>query len=148
MLRIPEGTELVIRFEDALSSKTSVQGDRFSISLADDVTLSDGFVIPAGYRGVGEVTNAAKSGMLGRGGELNVRFDYIKIGETKLRLRGSQGREGQGALGATIVLTVLFGPLGLLMKGKNIEVPRGQTVTAFVDADVLVPLPLMATPAG
>ena len=46
--RIVEGTEFPIRFEDSLSSKTNTEGDRFTISLADDVKLSDGTVIPAG----------------------------------------------------------------------------------------------------
>lgn len=147
-LLIPEGTQVSIRFDDDLSSKTATQGDRFSISLQDSIVLSDGFTIPAGYRGVGEVTNAQRSGMMGKGGELNVRFEYITIGNTRVRLRGSQGREGQGAMGATIALTVLFGPLGLLMKGKNIEIKRGQVITAYTDQPVSVPLPLAAPPAG
>ena len=36
-VRAPEGTELLIRFDDKLSSGTSSEGDQFSISLDDDV---------------------------------------------------------------------------------------------------------------
>src|SRR5689334_20661004 len=74
-VQVPEGTELSIRFDDNLSSETSHEGDRFSISLAEDVTLANGVVLPAGLRGAGEITHAKKKGMMGKPGELNVRFD-------------------------------------------------------------------------
>lgn len=75
-IKIPEGTELRIRFNDALSSATNKDGDEFSIELDDDVTLSDGTNIRAGYCGKGEITGAEKKRMLGKAGELNMRLDY------------------------------------------------------------------------
>ena len=45
-----------------------------------------------------------------------------------------------------MALTVLFGPLGLLKRGKDIEVQKGQEMTAFVDQDVDLVLPLAAAP--
>ncbi len=147
-IRIVEGTEVPIRFDELVSSKTNTEGDRFSISIADEIKLSDGTVIPAGYRGVGEVTSAEKRGMMGKAGTLNVRFDYVKIGESRLRLRGSKGKEGDSKVGSTIVLTILFGPLGLLKKGKDVEVKQGQEMTAFADEDLQIEAPLPPPPPG
>ena len=147
-VHVPEGTEFPIRFEDALSSKTSSEGDRFTISLADDVKLPDGTVLPAGYRGVGEVTGAEKNGMLGKAGSLNVRFDYIKIGDVRVRVRGNKGKEGNGAVGSVVVLTVLFGPLGLIKKGHNVEIKAGQQMVAYVDEDAQLPTPIAPPPKG
>jgi hypothetical protein len=62
-------------------------------------------------------------------------------------VRANRTSEGQGALGSTIALTVLFGPLGLLKRGKDIDIPRGQEITAFVDAPISIPLPIAAAPA-
>ncbi len=49
-------------------------------------------------------------------------------------------------MGATVALTILFGPLGLLKRRQDIEITPGQTITAFVDQDVTLPLPIPAPP--
>ena len=143
---VPEGTDFPIRFEDALSSKTNTEGDRFTITLADQVKLPDGTIIPAGYKGVGEVTDAEKNGMLGKAGTLNVRLDYIKIGDIRVMLRGSRGKEGKGSVASVVALTILFGPLGLIAKGHNVVVKKGQEMTVFVDQDTDLPTPLALPP--
>jgi hypothetical protein len=145
-VKIPEGAEVLIRFDDKLSSASNTEGDQFSISLDDDITLSDGTVIKSGYRGKGEVTAAQKKGYMGKAGELNVRLNYIRVGETRVRLRASKSGEGKGAMGATIALTVLFGPLGLLKRGHDIEIKQGQTITAYVDQDAEIETPVAPPP--
>lgn len=145
-VKIPEGTEFIIRFEDKLSSGSNTEGDQFSISLDEGVKLADGTVIPDGYRGRGEVVAAKKKGFMGQAGELNIRLSYIRIGDTRVRLRASKAGEGKGAMGATIALTVLFGPLGLLKRGHDIEIKQGQTLTAYADQDADLTLPLAPPP--
>ncbi|KQV62750.1 hypothetical protein ASC70_23505 [Caulobacter sp. Root343] len=147
-VQVPEGTEMSIRVDDSLSSETSHEGDRFSISLAEDVTLADGTILPAGLRGAGEVTHAKKRGMMGKPGELNVRFDYLKAGPSRIRLRGQKGAEGSARYGTTITLTVLFGPLGLIKHGKDVEIKAGQRLTAFADQDATVATPIAAPGAA
>lgn len=144
--KVPEGTEMLIRFNDQLSSGSNSQGDQFSITLDEDVTLPDGTLIKRGYRGKGEVTDAKKKGYMGKAGEMNIRLNYLKVGDARIRLRANKGGEGQGAMGATIALTVLFGPLGLLKRGHDIEIKAGQTITAFVDEDTSVEIPLAPPP--
>jgi hypothetical protein len=145
-LKIPEGTEMIIRFEDKLSSGSNTEGDSFSISLDDSVKLSDGTVLKPGYRGRGEVISAKKKGFMGQAGELNVRLNYIRVGDSRIRLRASKGGEGRGAMGATVALTVLFGPLGLLKRGHDIEIKQGQQLTAYVDQDAEIDLPVAPPP--
>jgi len=146
MVKVPEGTEMEIQFDEKLSSATASSGDRFVISLRENVKLADGTIIPAGYRGRGEVISAQKRGFVGKAGELNVRLDYIRVGETRLKLRASKAAEGKGSLGAAVALTVLFGPLGLLARGANIEIPRGQLMTVYADTDAELALPLPPPP--
>jgi hypothetical protein len=145
VLQLEEGAEVRIRFEEALTSATAAAGDQFVISLADDVEGVGG-TLSEGYRGRGEVVSARKRGFMGKAGELNVRVDYIKVGDKKIKLRANKAGEGQGALGATVALTVLFGPVGLLMRGKDLEINRGQTITAYLDESVELPTPLPAAP--
>lgn len=146
-VKVPEGTEMLVRFNDALSSGKSTEGDQFSITLDEDVKLPDGSVIKRGYRGKGEVTQAKKKGMMGQAGEMNIRLDYLKVGDTRIHLRANKGGEGEGAMGATVALTLLFGPLGLLKHGHDVEIKRGQTLTAYVDQDCTVDAPFSPPPA-
>jgi hypothetical protein len=145
-VRLPEGTELRFVLDEPLSSATSVEGDEFSITTSDPVILAGGVVIPAGFHGRGEVTAVEKKGMMGKAGELSVRLDYVKLGDTKVRLRSVQTREGKSNQTSAIVLTLLVTPLFLLMHGKDATIPKGQSIIAFVDDDADVPLPVTPPP--
>jgi hypothetical protein len=147
-VHVPEGAEVRVRFDDALSSATAATGDTFSVTTDEAIRLADGTVIPAGYHGKGEVTDAEKKGMMGKPGDLKVRLTYVSVGGVRMHLRASQGEEGKDSVTATIVLTVLFGPLGLIKHGHDVTIPKGQTLIAYVDEDTVLPLPIAAPPAG
>lgn len=141
-LVLQEGTEVDLKFAQDLSSKTAEEGDPVELTLAQDVKVGDVVVARAGCAAVGEVTHAKKAGMLGKGGELNIRLDYLKVGDTRVMLRGSKGREGNDSTGAAVALTVLFGPIGLIKHGKNIDIKQGTPLRAYVDSDTpLLPAP-------
>lgn len=147
-IELPEGTEMRIRFNEKLSSATAAARDRFTVTLDEPIQLNGGLVIAEGYRGSGEVTVADKKGFMGKAGQLNVRLDYLRIGDTRVRLRASKGQEGKGAVGATIALTVLFGPLGLLKRGHDIEIQPGQSLVAYVDSPTTLTTPLAPPPVN
>lgn len=137
--KLTEGTEVELKFVDALSSKTSNEGDPVNLQLSEDLKVNGVVVAKAGAKAVGSITHAKKAGMLGKAGELNMRIEHFKTGDNRVRLRGSKGKEGEGKEGTMIVLTVLFGPLGLIKKGKNVEIKEGTAIKAFVDEDILLP---------
>jgi len=137
MLR--EGEEVNLQFADDLSSKTSSEGDPVTLTLSDDLKIGDVVIAKAGSRAFGEVTKAEKAGMMGKAGQLNIRLDYLKVGDEKVRLRGTKGKEGKDGTTGTVVLTVLFGPLGLIHHGSNIEIKKGQAIKAYVADDVPLP---------
>jgi hypothetical protein len=136
MLR--DGTDVNLKFAQDLSSKTSSEGDPVTLTLVDDLKVGDVVVAKAGSKAIGEVTKAEKSGMMGKAGELNIRLDYLKAGDVKIKLRGTKGKEGESGVTGTVVLTVLFGPIGLIKHGKNVEIKQGQSLHAFVGDDIAV----------
>jgi len=136
---LKEGEEVKLKFAEALSSKTANEGDPVNFVLDEDLKVGNVIVAKSGAKAVGEVTHAKKAGMMGKGGELNVRLEYLKDGDTRIRLRGSKGKEGQGKEGTAVALTVLFGPIGLIKHGKDIEVKAGTALTAYVDQDTPLP---------
>lgn len=146
-VKVPEGTEFAIRLEDTLSSSSAAEGDRFTISLEDDVKLPDGTVLRAGYRGVGEVVEARDNGMLGKSGKLNVRLVYLKVGDDRIRLRANKGSKGDVRVGATVATVILFWPAAPFIKGKDVSIKKGTMMTAYADQDVELPSPLAPPPA-
>jgi len=48
-----------------------------------------------------------------------MRLHYLIVGDTRLNLRGTKGKEGLGKEGTAVALTVLFGPIGLIKHGKT-----------------------------
>ena len=127
---IPALTPIGIELDEALSSRTSVTGEAFAISLAYPVVVDGRKVIPAGTKGRGEIIHAKKTGV-GVGGELVLAARYLSLGDKQLRLRSMKfngaGRDQQGlalAVGAAVGLPAMF------IRGKHIDVPTG----AFADA--------------
>jgi hypothetical protein len=136
---LTDGTDVALTFDQDLSSKTATDGDPVEFVLADDLKVGDVVVARAGCKAVGEVTNAKKAGMMGKAGELNIRLDYLKVGSVKVHLRGSKGKEGQSGTGAAVALTVLFGPIGLIKHGKDIDIKKGTALKAYIADDTNLP---------
>jgi hypothetical protein len=63
---------VAIRIDEPVSSNRNKPGDRFRISVAEDVRIDEVLVIPHGA--VGEVIHAAKSGAGGKAGNGTVIF--------------------------------------------------------------------------
>ncbi|WP_245632118.1 hypothetical protein [Edaphobacter aggregans] len=134
--KLREGEDVSLQFAQDLSSKTAAEGDPVALTLVDDLKVGGVVVAKAGSKAFGEVSKAEKSGMMGKAGELSIRLNYLKVGEEKIRLRGTKGKEGESGVTSTVVLTVLFGPIGLIKHGKNVEIKQGQALHAYVADDI------------
>lgn len=148
VIKVPEGTEMVISVDEKLSSESNHEGDRFSISLDEDVKLSDRTILRAGYRGVGEVVEARDNGALGKNGKLNIRLVYLKVGDERLRLRATKSAKGETRVGATVATVILFWPAAPFIRGKDVSIRKGTIMTAYTDQDTTLPSPLPPPPGG
>ncbi len=134
-----EGTEVPLRFAQNLTSKQAISGDSVELILAQDLIVDGVTVVRAGAHASAEVSNAKKAGMMGKGGQLNIRLDRLQAGGGRVRIRGNKSREGDDKVGAAVALTVLFGPVGLLKHGKNIEIADGTPLVGYVAEDIKLP---------
>ena len=141
MVKLTEGTEVRLRMLEKLTSASATEGQRFNLELEEDVQVNGKTVVPRGTKAVGTVMSAKKKGYMGKGGELNVMLDYMLVNDQRIRLRSAAAREGNDKMGATVALTVLFGPLGLLKRGHDTEMNAGTVITAFVDQTTEVQAP-------
>jgi len=138
-LILKEGADVNLKFSQDLSSKTATEDDPVNLVLDQDLKIGDIVIAKAGAKAVGTITHAKKAGMMGKAGELNMRLQYLIVGDTRLKLRGTKGKEGQGKEGTAVALTVLFGPIGLIKHGKNVDIKEGTPLLAYTDENFDLP---------
>jgi hypothetical protein len=136
---LAEGSDVFLAFDQDISSKTAADGDSVALVLSEDIKVGDVVVARAGARAVAEVTNAKRSEMMGKGGELNIRLDYLKVGTERVHLRGTKGAGGKDSVGGTIALMMLCTICGLLHHGKEVTVQKGTALHAYVSDDIKLP---------
>ena len=139
-ITLKEGTDVSLKFAQDLSSKTAAEDDPVNLVLAEDLKISDMVIAKAGAKAVGIITHAKKAGMMGKAGELNMRLQYLLVGDTRVKLRGTKGKEGPGKEGTAVALTVLFGPIGLIKHGKNVDIKEGTPLQAYTDETYELPM--------
>ena len=88
---LKEGTDVKLKFAQELSSKTAAEGDPVNFTLDEDLVVGNVTVAKAGAKAVGTVTNAKKAGMMGKGGELNLRLDRLRLGDSESSLARHKG---------------------------------------------------------
>jgi hypothetical protein len=132
---LKDGTPVNLKTAQTISSKTAVVGDTVELVLDEDLAVGQTVVAKKGAKAVGTISSSKKAGMAGRGGELSLHVEYVKIGDSRVKLRGAQGKEGDNKTGATVGLVLAFGVLGFMKHGKQAEVKEGTPVKAFLDQD-------------
>ena len=138
-----EGAPIKLRLGRTMSSKDAKTGETVDFEVLEDVKVGSVIVAPRGGLALGTVTNAKPSGRMGKGGKLDINIDYLRLtnGE-KVALRAvkeTKGGSHTGAMtGAIVASAILFfpaAPFFLFMKGKNIIIPKGTEITAYVNGD-------------
>jgi uncharacterized cupin superfamily protein len=133
---LAEGTEVQLAFDHSLSSRTAAGGDQVQFTLTQDLKVGDVVVAKAGCKAMGEVASAKKSGMMGKGGELNVEFNYLMVGSIKVPLRGTKVKGGNRGVAGTVAVTALGGVSGLLRHGNETKISKGTALTAYVSENI------------
>lgn len=133
---VPDGTEFSVEVMEEISSKTATEGDPLTFKVAEDVVVNGKVIITKDTLAKGVVSNAEKSGRMGKGGKLGIRVESTTtVDGQKIKLRASKGKEGDDKTGTTVALVVLFGPLGFLKKGKNAKLKSGTKVKVYTDEE-------------
>lgn len=133
---VPDGTEISVITTEEISSKTATEGDPLTFKVDEDVIVDGNVVIGRGALVKGIVADSKRSGRMGKAGTLNVRIEStMTVDNQKIKLRATRGREGDDKTGTTVALTVLFGPLGLLKKGKDAKIKEGTKIKAYTDEE-------------
>jgi hypothetical protein len=159
------GTDIQVRLEQTLSSKTARLEDRVEGTVAEPVRSGSRVVIPVGTRVRGVVQAAEAAERPSKAGRLDLRFDTLTIpGSPRMDIRTSvvsikedtvtgdtAKKAGMGALlgavlgkvvggteGAIIGLVVGAGGAIAATKGDDVELPEGSVLTLRLERPLTV----------
>ncbi|WP_153066577.1 MULTISPECIES: hypothetical protein [Xanthomonas] len=122
---------MIVELTEVLSSSTHRRGDRFRLQLAEPLVIDGQQVLAAGIAGVGEVVHAAVARSGGAAGELLLAARSLQCNEQTIVLRGFKlGATGKDRSAPAIGVATLGGPLGMFIRGGEIEIPSGTRGTA------------------
>jgi hypothetical protein len=141
---LEDGTPVHLVLGENLSSATAVTGDTVEFEVVDDIVVDGLVVVPHGSTAWATVTDAQHKRHLGRGGKLDLNIDKVRLADgEKALLRGVKDTSGGGHTGAmtgAMVATSLVvwpaAPFFLFMHGKDVNIPKGTQITAFVQGDM------------
>ncbi len=156
---LQNGTAVKLRLTENLTSATAKVGQQVSFEVVSEVDLLGLPVIAKGAQALATVTIAETKKSMGRGGKLEVNIDSVRMvdGENAA-LSATQNAKGGGHVGAmtagivgTAIVFFPAAPLLLFIHGKDITIPKGTEVTAFIAGDMkldmakFAPVPLPGT---
>jgi hypothetical protein len=144
---LPSNTDVLLRMDQELNSKTTKVGDRFNLTVVNDVLINGLVVIPAGTRGVGEVTYHTKKGSFGKSGKMEIELKHLELGGRRIPITGKYRQEGEGGTTATVATAVLVGVFSAFVTGKSAIIPQGRELLAQTDEAIAYDPALAPKPA-
>jgi len=143
---LPEGTEFSVVTVDEINGKSASKGDIVKLTMPAPIAIDNIVVVGKDAYVRGEVADVKHAGHFGRGGSLSLMVTSVTaIDGQHIPLRASRSKAGKDHTGATVALTVLFGPLGLLKHGNDVVYKPGTDVKVFTDSTVVVHVPIVAS---
>jgi|SRR4051812_40470779 hypothetical protein len=139
-----DSTPIRMRIGRTVSSEDAHVSDTVDFEVLDDLVIDHVTVLKRGATAIGTITEVKPKGRMGKAGKLNVNIDYVRLANNdKIALRAVKDVEGgshTGAMtGAIVATSIVFfpaAPLFLFMKGKEITIPKGTEITAYVNGDI------------
>lgn len=142
--QLDDGTPVKLRLSRTVSSSDAQVGDEVDFEVLEQVKVGNTIVIRKGGIALGTVTEAHPKRRMGRGGKLNINIDFVRLADgQKAALRAVKDTKGGGHVGAMtgaiVATSIVFfpaAPLFLFMHGKDITIPKGTAITAYVNGDM------------
>ena len=145
---LQDGTPVKLRITETISSASALVNDTVPFEVLEQIKVGDLLVIPKGSMAWGTVTKAQHKRRLGRAGKLDISIVAVRLADgEKAALRSVKNVSGgghQGAItGAIVATSIVFfpvAPLFLLIHGKDITIPEGTEITAYINGDMPIDL--------
>lgn len=141
------GTPVTVELGIDLSTATNHVGDRFPVTVVDDVVDRGTVVIPGGTSGYGEVTFSTNKGGFGKQGILGISLRFLDLNGRMVALDGRYREEGKGNDGAAAATMFAVGIFAFVVKGKSAAIPKGRRLRARTGEDIAFTIGAATPPA-
>ena len=139
-----DGTPVKLRLSQTISSADTKVGQEIPFEVVEDITVDQIVVLLKGATAIANVTTAEHKKSMGRAGKLDITISYARLkDQEKVQLRATKETKGGGHVGAMtgaiVATSIVFfpaAPLFLFIHGKDITIPQGTEITAFVQGDM------------
>jgi hypothetical protein len=135
---LPEGLSISLEMRQDLSSKSAKKGQSVKLAVAKPVTIGGVIAIAAGTPVTGQVVRVSDNGLLGRSGKLDIRVSTVRAGQQDIAVRGERNIEGKPGTLNSVGAGVVFLPLAILIRGKDVTLPAGTIFDVYVDKEVSI----------
>jgi hypothetical protein len=146
---LKEGTLVMLQTQEKMVSGQIAEGAPVRYKVVRDVVGPGGKLLVAyGDSAEGRVTRSRRRGMFGKAGQLEFTVDAATaVDGTRVPLRSQQQMAGKDNKGTVIATALLLTVFTVFINGKDVELPAGTEVAAYVDHDTAISAPQEA-PAG
>lgn len=142
-ITVPKGTEVILAFDQALSSKTAKVGESVALHVKNSVKIAGSTVLAAGTKVTATISQVDKRKRYGINAKMRivlnqVRSTYGEMITLEPRSKGQYvgGKKSNEAAGATAGGAILLGPVGLVggyfIHGKPVTIKVGDELVTEV----------------
>jgi hypothetical protein len=158
---LPNGTEIRVRLEEPLSSKTSRVEERVIATVTESVTRNGRTAVPAGTEIRGTVASVSRAQRPSKGGRLELEFDQMVVDGRRLGMDArvvkveeggvDKKKAGLGAVIGGVLGAVIDGKTGALIgaivggggavaatSGEEVELPAGTVLTVQLERPMTI----------
>jgi hypothetical protein len=135
---VPNGTEVILRFDQPVSSRSAKAGDEIHLHVARDVVYGDRTILSAGTPVKGIIERVDKNDHFGKNARIRLALSAVNGIPLQPRDKGKpfQGASTDHAAIASGAGALVFGPLGLVggyfFTGKSVNIHTGDTLRTEV----------------
>jgi hypothetical protein len=131
-----DGTEVRVRLLEPVSSQFAEEGRLIAFETVEEVREGDDVVVHRLARAEGRIVRADSRHGFGRRGKLALAVDRVEAADGSTVPLGTESSfRGEDRYSKAAVVTLLFGPFGILVKGQDVEIPAGTVLSAYVRGD-------------
>lgn len=143
---LPTNTELLLRLDEAISSKKAKVGKTYALSVANDVMLGNFVVIPKGTPATASMSYRTGKGSFGKSAKVEIDMQTLNLNGRTVPIGGHYRQEGRGNTGATVGTVVAAGVFAAFVTGRSAEWPQGSEFKAFTKEAIPVVFAQPGTP--
>lgn len=139
---LPSNTDVLLRLDEEVSSKRKRVGDKFRLTVVQDVMLGGYVIIPRGTPAFGAMTYRTGKGVFGKSAKIEIDMENISLAGRSIPVAGHFRQEGRGNTGATIGVAVAAGLIAAaFVTGRSAVFEQGREFRVSTREAVPVTLP-------